>query len=76
MWTRAHGGAAFACNWCKKIVNRRDNLLSHLKLHTLNREGGRVAYEPGAMKEYEEEIKRIESRRGRKPASNKKCSAY
>ncbi|KAL2015151.1 hypothetical protein VTK56DRAFT_6194 [Thermocarpiscus australiensis] len=73
----AHNGMLIPCKWCKdkdkKPFNRRDNWLQHLRLHTLPRgKGGRVKFSPGAVKEYEEERKRISARRRHTVKSTKK----
>ncbi|KAJ4306665.1 hypothetical protein N0V88_000029 [Collariella sp. IMI 366227] len=53
----------YACNWCNRKVNRKDNFISHLKLHTVPGRKARVKYEPGAVAQYQEEIRKFKPRR-------------
>ncbi|KAL2257794.1 hypothetical protein VTK26DRAFT_9162 [Humicola hyalothermophila] len=71
----AHKGTLFVCEWCGRQVNRKDNWMSHLRLHTLKRgKSGRVGYEPGAVKQYAEEQERIGARRKQPVKSRKRTS--
>lgn len=54
----------FQCKYCVHKFNRRDNWRQHLKLHTQKRgRSSRTDYYPDAVKEYEEEMRRIKQRR-------------
>ncbi|KAL2135790.1 hypothetical protein VTI74DRAFT_6856 [Chaetomium olivicolor] len=53
----------YACNWCLRKVNRKDNFISHLKLHTVPGRKARIKFEPGAVLQYQEEIKKFKPRR-------------
>ncbi|KAK3990532.1 hypothetical protein QBC44DRAFT_239095 [Cladorrhinum sp. PSN332] len=55
-----HGDERFPCEYCDKVVNRKDNWRTHLFLHTQQRgKNGRVKYNPNAIKAYEEELAKI-----------------
>ncbi|KAG7285564.1 hypothetical protein NEMBOFW57_010193 [Staphylotrichum longicolle] len=75
-----HGKALYPCSWCKHVANRMDNLEAHIKLHTLVRpkSGGkpRVDYYPGAVLQYEEMMKKNESRRRRSKKLKKRPTSF
>ncbi|KAK4167319.1 hypothetical protein QBC43DRAFT_139948 [Cladorrhinum sp. PSN259] len=55
-----HEGDRYACPFCDKVVNRKDNWISHVGLHTQQRgKNGRVKFHPEAIKLYEEERAKI-----------------
>lgn len=76
---RIHQGSVFPCNWCKHVANRRDNWVAHLRLHTQVRPktGGkpRVAFYPGGVIQYAEEMKKNQSRRRSGKLKNQQNSA-
>jgi len=56
-------GVVFACPFCSKTFNRRDNYRSHLQLHTKkDRTISRTRYDPRAEALYEEEIRNTKQR--------------
>ncbi|KAK4226489.1 hypothetical protein QBC38DRAFT_229865 [Podospora fimiseda] len=58
-----HGDDRYPCEYCDKVVNRKDNWRSHLLLHTQQRgKNGRVKFNPNSIKTFEEERAKISKR--------------
>ncbi|KAK4247269.1 hypothetical protein C7999DRAFT_14684 [Corynascus novoguineensis] len=63
----AHGQTTFPCPFCNHVANRRDNYMSHLKLHTKPRAGKpRVTFSGDAVEEFAKEKSKNRRRRSSK----------